>query len=108
MEFMTSKGHKKLIRYNYMYTFQKDLANDVQSWECVLHKSGQCKAKVKLTATGDFIAIMTEHTHPADPIKCEVVKVRAGIKRKAETTQDTTQQILAGGLHGISESAESG
>ena len=90
---------------NYMYTYQKDLANGVSSWECVLRRRRQCKSKVKLSATGEFLQIVNDHTHPPTPTQCEVTRVRAGIKRKAETTQDTTQQILAAGMHGISESA---
>ena len=70
-----------------MYTYQKELANDVSTWECVLRRKGH------LSAGGEFLRIVNEHTRPSAPTQCEITK--AGIKRRADTTQDTTQQILA-------------
>ena len=71
MEFtLTSKGQCKLLRDNYMYTYQKELANDVSSWECVLSRRGQCRERMKLLATGDFLQIVNGHTHPPTPTEC--------------------------------------
>ena len=57
MEFITTeKCQRKLIRNGYIYVFQKSLADDVSSWECVLRRKGQCKSRVKLIITDDFIA----------------------------------------------------
>ena len=93
-----------LIRDKFMYTYQNLLAN-VSTWECVLRRKGQCKARVHLFAGGEFLRIVNEHTHPSVPTQCEITKVRAGIKRRADTTQDTTQQILAAEMQGVSEGA---
>ena len=50
MEFVRSeKGARKLIRNGYMYVYQKDLADEVTSWECELRRRGRCKARVKYT-----------------------------------------------------------
>ena len=93
------------IRDKFMYTYQKELANDVSTWECVLRRKGQCKARVHLSAGGEFLRIVNKHTHPSVPTQFEITKVRAGIKRRADTTQDKTQQILAAEMQGVSESA---
>ena len=63
------------------------------------------RQKVKLTNTDEFIAEVNEHTHPPSQAKVEVAKIRTAIKRKAETTHETPQQILAVVLQGISVSA---
>ena len=106
MEFITTeKGQRKLIRNGYIYVFQKSLADDVSSWECVLRRKGQCKAGVKLTVTDDFIAQTNEHTHPPSEITCEVSKIKCYIKRRATDTMDTSQQILGAEVTNISEGA---
>ena len=95
MEFsVTERGSRKLLRKGYQYIKQKDLAEGFTSWECVERRKGKCKAKVKLTAVYDFVAEINEHTHARSPTNCELTKIRANIKRKAETTQ----QILAAEL----------
>ena len=49
MEFVTSQKSKQtIIRDGYVYTFQKELANDFSSYECELRRKGQCKARIKL------------------------------------------------------------
>ena len=81
------------------------MANNLTSWECVLRRRGQCKARIKLTVTDDFVEQTDEHTHPPNQTQCEVVKLKAGIKRQAEATFQTSQQIHANQLTGISEGA---
>ena len=106
MEFITTeKGRRKIIRNGYMYTYQKGLANMVTSWECVARRSGMCNAKIKLSENDEFLAETNEHTHPPNPIQCEVVKVKSGIKRLAENSIHPSQQILAEETAGISEGA---
>ena len=73
-----------------MYVFQKNMANNLTSWECVLRRRGQCKARIKLTVTDDFVEQTNEHTHPPNQTQCEVVKLKAGIKRQAEATFQTS------------------
>ena len=88
-----------------MYVFQKTLAQDNTSWDCVLRRKGQCKSRIKLSPTNDFIAQTNVHTHPPSQAQCEIAKVKANLKRKAETTHDTPRQILAAELQNISEEA---
>ena len=104
MEFTTTeKGARKLLKDGFIYFFQNTLANDVSSWECSLGRKGQCKARVKLTSDDQFIEQTNEHTHPPLQTNCELARVKAGIKRRAETSNDTSRQILAGELGGVTE-----
>ena len=107
MEFTTTeRGGRKLIKDGYMYVFKKRLANDVTSWECVLRRKGtQCNATIKLSVLDEYIGMNNAHTHPPSQTQAEVVKVQAAMKRRAETTEETTQQILASSLINISEGA---
>ena len=96
MEFtQTEKGHRKLIRNGYMYVFQKTSAQDNTSWDCTLRRKGKCKARIKLSPTDDFLAETNVLTHPPSQTQCELAKVKANLKRGAETTEDTSRQILA-------------
>ena len=70
---------------------QKDLANSLTSWECIEHRQGNCKEKVKLNAINDFAEQVQEYSHALSTTRCELTKVRAS---KTSTTHDTTQQIL--------------
>ena len=104
MEFsVAERGLSKLLRNSYQYIKRKDLAEGFTSWECVERRKGKCK--VKLTAVYDFVAEINEHTHAPSPTNCELTRIRANIKRKAETTQDTTQQILAAEFTNITPTA---
>ena len=111
MQFIETQRHKrKLIRNGYLYVCQKPLANGATSGECVKRKGsknnpGYCNAKVKLSAVDAFIEAVNEHSHPPSQTQCEVAMVKAGIKRRAENSNDTTQQVLAGELVGVSEGA---
>ena len=103
MEFIsTEKGGRMLIRDNYQYVFQKNLANGVTSWECVMRRRGECKARVKLSPADIFIEQINDHTHASSQTRCEVSKISAAVKRKATTTLDTSQQILATAMENIS------
>ena len=107
MEFTTTeKGNRKLIHEGYMYVFQKNLANDVTSWECEKRRRGKCKAaKIELDEAGNFLERINNHTHAPSERKCKISKVRANIQRRATETQDPAQIILGRELGGISEAA---
>ena len=101
MEFTKSQGGARmLIRIGFRYVVQKEPSNNLQSWECVLRRKGQCKAKVKLQNNGELGGI-NEHTHPPSQDEIEVTK----IKRRSQATHDTPQQILEAALQNISETA---
>ena len=85
-----------------MYVVKKMLANDASSQECILRRKGtQCKASIKLSILDEFIGQNHEHTHPPSQIQVEVTKAKTSIKRKAEATEETSQQILTSELRNI-------
>ena len=106
MQFIDTQRHKrKLIRNGYLYRYHKPLAQGASSWECARRRNGDCKARIKLSTVDAFIESINEHSHPPSVAQCEVAKVKANIQRRAETTNETTQQVLAGELAGVSEAA---
>ena len=73
-------------------------------WECIYRRKGyQCNAKVKLSPLDEFLDEIHEHTHAPSQTECQVTKVKAGIKRRAEETEETTQQILGTEPRNISD-----
>ena len=103
MEFtQTSKGKNMLIDGGYMYVFQKDLANDVQSWECTERRKNTCRARVKLL-NDQIVDRVNAHTHAPSGTQAEVQKVRVAIKRRAETTLDAPHRIISDGFAQASE-----
>ena len=85
--------------------YQKDLADEVTSWQCELRRRGQCKARVGLDRNNEFLQEVNDHTHPPIKRKVEVVKVKASIRRRAEISLGTPQQIITSKLERISEAA---
>jgi hypothetical protein len=67
--------------------------------------TSECRAKVKLNEDLSVVSYLHEHTHTADSVHCEVLTVRASIKRKAEETEETPQQILGQELQQLSQQA---
>ena len=106
MEFVLSqKGERKVIYDGFVYVFQKNLANDLRSFECRRRRKGECKSKIKLNAMNEVVEEINEHTHLPSQPEVEILRVKSSIKRRAETTHETGQQILAGELQGLSEVA---
>ena len=103
MEFTTTqKENRKLIHKGCMYIFQKNLANDVTSWE---RRRGECKVKIKSGETGNFLERINNHIHAPSETKFEIAKVRANIKRRATESQYPVQVILGRVFGGIWEAA---
>jgi len=103
----STRGKNKFIHNGYIYVKQKNLAKGVVSYECELRKrgknnSGQCKAKLKVL-NGAVIDSVNEHTHAPVIGRGEALQVRASLKRRAVETMEAPQQILATGLHEVSE-----
>ena len=56
MEFsFTERGATKLIRNGDQYVKQKDLPNELTSWECIERSKVNYKVKVKLNAIDAFV-----------------------------------------------------
>ena len=85
------RGKTKIAINGYVYVKQKDLADNVTSFECEKrHGSGKglsiCKAKVKIAADMSVVGYVNTHSHAADDAHVQVLEVRATIKRRAEQT----------------------
>ena len=91
MEFsFTERGATKLIRNGYQYVKQKDLPNELTSWECIERSKVNYKVKVKLNAIDAFVEPVKKQTHASSATRYDLTKVLASSKRKASTTHDTT------------------
>ena len=91
MQFTTTERGKRMVICIHS---KKILQLTFNQGNVTLHRKGQCKATVKLTVTNDFVEQLNEHSHPPSQTKVEVIKIKTGIKRRAQTTHDTCQQIL--------------
>ena len=99
MELVSSqKRRQKIIRNGFIYVFQKDLANEVHSYECQLTRKVQCKAKMKLDLGDNVIEQLNVHTHPPSQAKVELTRVKSRIKDTAETSEEPPQVIIANEL----------
>ena len=100
MEFTTTeRGKRKLLRNGYMYVHRRNLSEGSSMWECIYWRKGyQCNANVKLSPLDE----LHEQTYALLQTECQVTKVKSGIKRRAEETEGTTQQILSTELRNIS------
>ena len=83
MEFIPSpRGNKQLLVLDrHIYSKQEQLAGNVILWDCLnRRKENSCNAKVR-TLSG-VLQRRSHHTHPADPEKVEVMKVRGRMKQR--------------------------
>ena len=97
MEFITSnKGSLKLLYQGFPYVKQKDLVDNVVSYECVRRRSanGTCKARIHIR-DDEVVGKVGDHTHQPNPAGTETLKMVAAMKHRARTTQETPQQIIA-------------
>ena len=68
-------------------------------------KEINAKAMIKLDIYDEIIGEVNFHTHSPSQTHVEVAKVKANIKKKAQTTTDTPQQILGAELRNVSQDA---
>ena len=80
MEFVRSEsGKMNLIYEGYIYVKQKELANNVTSYECEKRHHNNCKAKVKV-CENEVVGHVNDHTHAVDQPRREVLLVQQEIK----------------------------
>ena len=86
MEFTTTeRGQRKLLKNGYMYVHRRNLSGGSSMWECIYRRKGyQCNVKVKLSPLDEFLVKIHKHTHSPLHTECQVAKVKAGIKKRAE------------------------
>jgi len=106
MEIVSSIRRKnKIINEGHIYVFQKDLANNLRSFECELRRKGHCKARIKVDPGDEIVGMVNEHTHPPSAVKVEVTKLKNTIKDRAEVSQEVPQNVLADKLGTASAAA---
>ena len=106
MNFVASQKSKPKILHNgYIYVYQKELANEVSSYECELRRKGHCKAKIQVDLGDEIVGEVNEHTHPPSQVKVEIAKVKSSIRNQAETSREPPQNIVANELATISAAA---
>ena len=78
------------------------LANNDKCYECMERRKGVCKVTVRIDENDEVIGQTNEHTHAPSQTQVELVKVAAGIKRRAEMATDAPQIILGTELANVS------
>ena len=105
MEFVTTERRKlKIIHEGFIYVFQKNLANEIRSYECELRRRGHCKAKIKINAGDEVTGSVNQHTHPPSAVNVEE-KAKSSLKTNAENSRQPPQTIIENGLSTISATA---
>ena len=74
---MTTQGKCKLIFDGHLYVYQKQLANNLDSWECEHRRRNLSKAKVKMS-DDQVIEELNEHLCG----KVEVTRIRVEMKEE--------------------------
>ena len=94
VQHVTQKKKRKLEHEGYFYVKNKEIANGFVSYECVKRRKGECKARIRVKDDEVFKG-NHEHTHAPEPGSSDAVKALNSIRERAETTQETPQQIIA-------------
>ena len=79
----------------FVYVKQKDLANEMTSFECEKRRQSLCKAKIKVKNNA-VVGTVNHHTHAPEIGKAQALKTRQQMKRRAKATEETSQQIGRG------------
>ena len=108
MEFINLAGGKRKILFeSHVYVKQKNLANGRISWECEKRRNARsCRAKIK-TFSDVLDGQTNEHecTDLPNPVRGEVLKARNAMRIQAETSDDTSTNIIGGTVQQLSQAA---
>ena len=100
LEFTTTeRGGKSLIEKGYSYTRHRS-KGDILQWQCV--QRSVCNARLH-TKGQIVVRRINEHNHEINPFVFHCSRVKAGMKRKASTTQEGTHSILTSSLIDLTE-----
>ena len=97
----SSRGGPKLAEGGYIYDKQK-IYGEITHWQC--EKKGECKARLH-TKGMTIVKRSNEHFHGPDVQLISCLETKAGLKRKAQETQDTTHHIIGQGVMVLTEGA---
>ena len=95
----SSRGGNKLEENGFLYDKHKVLG-EVTYWQC--ERRNDCKARLHTQGT-QVIKRINDHLHGPAMQKVSCLETKAGIKRKATQTQDSTHHIIGEGLVNITE-----
>ena len=101
MEFIKStRGARLLVKDQYHFLKNKT-GNGKTYWECAERRSGNgCRVKIILDDNDNLIQQTGEHEHIPNPEKIAVKKIRASMKRDAQVSNATTNNIIAANIAG--------
>ena len=102
LEFITSqKGTRKLVVLGYLFTKNKDGSDGKEFWRCDIRT---CNARVH--TRGNVILLeYGVHNHTVIHGRITVEATRSRMKRRAETTKETTRSIVQNELLQIPDTA---
>jgi hypothetical protein len=86
----SQKGGRKLVLDGFMYQKEKDGSDNKEIWRCEVRT---CKARVH-SAEDRLVIQYGEHNHTVVHGKVLVETVRASMKRRGESTEETTRSIV--------------
>ena len=102
LEFVTSqKGTRKLIVQGYFFTKHSVNGDGKSLWRC---EKRTCTARVH-TKDDEIVHEVATHNHTVTHGQVEVERARAGMKRRGETTEETTRSIVQNELMNVPVSA---
>ena len=96
----STQDRNKIVMGGYAYVKKQNLADGWEQFECERRRNYDgCKGTIKVK--NDQVVVTTDHHHRPDPARNSVIKISAALKRRAQTTLDGTQAIIAGEVAGI-------
>ena len=63
----------------------------------------ECRASIKLDKLDNFVEQVNEHSHPLSARKCETIKIKESIKRRACDSLDNPREIVSAEVQNVSE-----
>ena len=95
----SSRGGNKLEENGFLFDKHKILG-EITYWQCERRK--ECKARLHAQGIG-IIKRINEHLHGPDMRKILCLETKAGIKRRAAQTQDSTHHIVGESVSNITD-----
>lgn len=91
-QILSRQGKEKFAVNGYLFVFDRTSScGTTKFWRC--ERKSECKARIH-TRDGIVIKTVNEHIHDSSAAKVEAAKVVTQIKRRAESTLETTSQVL--------------
>ena len=95
----SSRGGFKLTEGGYIYDKQR-VCGEITHWQC--EKKSECKARLH-TKEDHIVKRTNDHLHGPDNTKVSCFETKIGIKRRAQTTHETSHHIIGDSVLELSE-----